>query len=75
MKRFRNKHGYILIGCNVFFSVENPSMWGGDINGVLQYDKDLKEFYIQTKNSGKITIDKGYDAYNNTIIPKTLIIK
>ena len=67
MKALENSNGKIPVGTRVHFRMENANMWGGDTTGILQHDGT--EFYIQTRLSGKITINKGYDAYLNTIIP------
>jgi hypothetical protein len=59
-----NKYSEIKVGSKVIFSVENPSQWIGSNEGILRHDGS--EFYIETKN-GIVTINKGYDAYLNTI--------
>jgi len=61
-----NAYGAIAIGTNVYFSVENPNMWVGPTKGVL--DHDGIDFIIRTEK-GVVTINKGYDAYINTIRP------
>ena len=66
-KKFRNKYGEIPEGVEVAFQVENQNMWSGATRGILQFVNG--EFVIQTKRSGLVTIDKGYDAYVNTIYP------
>ena len=63
----RNKYGEIPVGTRVCFQVENANMWVGDTDGILNYDGI--DFVIDTKRSGRITINKGYDAYFNTIRP------
>lgn len=64
---FINQFGKIPVGSKVRFSVENVCIWSGDLVGILKYDKEANRCYIQTKNSGKLTIDQGYDVYGNTI--------
>ena len=66
-KKFRNKYGEIPEGVEVAFQVENQNMWSGATRGILQFVNG--EFVIKTKRSGLVTIDKGYDAYGNTIYP------
>jgi hypothetical protein len=63
----QNQFGSIPSGTKVWFDVENGDCWAGDRDGVLRHDGN--EFYIETERSGKITINKGYDAYLNTIRP------
>lgn len=62
---FTNGNGAIPVGSSVTFKVENQSQWIGDLSGVLQYQNG--EFFINTINSGKLSINKGYDVYRNTI--------
>jgi hypothetical protein len=61
----QNRYGDIEVGSNVKFLVENQDDWGGDNRGTLIFENE--EFKIQTKNSGILTIGKGYDVYWNTI--------
>lgn len=55
----------IIPGKKVKFMVENQDCWSGDRSGILIYENG--EFMIQTKNTGKVTIGKGYDAYPGTV--------
>lgn len=64
-KTFNNKHGSFAEGTIVTFRVENEDMWGGDTRGVLINIDG--EWLIDTEHSGRITIDRGYDAYWNSI--------
>lgn len=63
----KNKFGEIKAGTRVKFIVENLDQWMGDLVGTLIFEEG--EFKIQTKRSGKITINKGCDAYINTVEP------
>lgn len=65
MATFTNIYGNFEEGDRVRFSVENRSCWFGDTDGILRYDGN--DFYIETKRSGNVSIDKGYDAYSGTI--------
>ncbi len=62
-----NMHGDIHVGEKVRFEVENQSDWRGALRGTLAHDG--KEFVIDTDISGRLTIDKGYDVYFNTVQP------
>jgi len=64
--KMQNKHGLIEVGTKVVFDVENPSQWIGPNSGILAFDG--ADFYIDT-DVGAVTINKGYDAYLNTIRP------
>ena len=63
----RNRYGDIEIGAEVAFQVENQSQWVGSNSGVLTHDGN--DFVIDTVRSGRLTIDKGYDVYSNTVRP------
>ncbi|MCR4319734.1 MAG: hypothetical protein NUV74_05285 [Candidatus Brocadiaceae bacterium] len=65
-KVMRNRYGDIKTGTKVWFTVENASQWCGSTEGIL--DHDGNEFVIRTKK-GIVTINKGYDAYSETIKP------
>lgn len=62
----RNKYGSIRVGSRVSFGVENQSLWTGPTSGILEYNG--ADFVIKTEG-GIITINKGYDAYLNSIAP------
>lgn len=62
----RNKYSDIQVGAKIFSSVENQSQWYGGNEGVL--DHDGSDFVIRTPK-GIVAINKGYDAYINTIRP------
>lgn len=62
---FTNKNGTFADGDEVWFRVENPSLWSGDTDGKLRHVNG--EWVIETKRSGIVTINKGYDAYVNSI--------
>ncbi|MFA6553979.1 MAG: hypothetical protein WCS89_00530 [Candidatus Paceibacterota bacterium] len=54
-----------LIGKRVSFHVENEGDWTGDLTGTLILDHG--ELKIETRNSGVLTIGKGFDVYGSTI--------
>ena len=62
-----NRHGDIPVGAKVRFEVENQSCWMGANRGTLAHDGN--DFVIDTDLSGRLTIDKGYDVYFNTVQP------
>ena len=68
---FRNKHGYIKLGTPVSFQVENQNMWMGDLQGVLAFDDETKEYVIDTENSGRLKTSGYLSVYWNTIRPLT----
>ena len=63
-KVMRNRHGDIKTGTKVWFTVENASQWCGSVEGILEHNGS--EFVIRTKK-GIVTINKGYDAYSETV--------
>jgi len=68
-KPFKNRHGFIKLGTPVVFGVENQSMWGGDLRGILAYDKDTEEYVIDTERSGRLKTSGYLSVYWNTITP------
>lgn len=56
------------VGDIVRFKMENQDRWIGDNEGEIIVCEG--EFCIQCKNSGIITIGKGYDAYPGNIEKK-----
>lgn len=70
-KPFRNRHGFVKLGTLVRFEVENQSMWGGDLRGILAYDRETKEYVIDTERSGKLKTSGYLSVYWNTIMPLT----
>lgn len=70
MKRpYKNKYGKIAIGTPVSFEVENQSLWGGDLEGVLAFDESTNEYVIDTERSGRLRINHYLSVYGNTIKP------
>jgi hypothetical protein len=67
---FKNKHGEFPEGTPVYFSVENQFSggWMSDTHGILKKSQTSDDWVIETRQ-GIVTINKGYDAYHNTIIP------
>ncbi len=63
----KNQYGDIPVGAKVMFEVENQSCWAGELSGTLSHNGD--DFVIDTNRSGRLTINKGYDVYSNTIRP------
>ena len=63
---FTNQHGIFRDGDPVWFGVENEISggWRWDTHGTLCYRDG--EWIIQVRQ-GVVTIDKGYDAYSNSI--------
>lgn len=66
---FKNDNGEIYEGDRVVFSVENRSCWCEDLHGLLTFRNN--EWMILLDSGRLISIDKGYDAYFNTIRKKT----
>ena len=69
MKAFKNQYGVIKVGTPVRFEVENQSMWGGDLHGILAYNKATKEYVIDTEHSGRLKTSGYLSVYWNTIRP------
>lgn len=67
---FKNKHGEFREGTPVYFSVENQISggWVSDTHGVLKKSQTSNDWVIETRQ-GIVTINKGYDAYKNSIFP------
>ena len=68
-KRFHNNFGYIKVGSPVRFEVENQSMWGGDLEGILAFDEKTGEYVIDTPRSGRLKTSGYLSVYWNTIRP------
>lgn len=67
---FKNKHGEFPEGTPVYFNVENQFSggWFSDTRGILKRSETSDDWVIETRQ-GTVTINKGYDAYKNTIMP------
>lgn len=66
---FKNKYGFIAVGTEVHFQVENQNMWSGDLKGILGYDIGTKEYVVYTEHSGTLKTNEYLSIYWNTIRP------
>ena len=69
IKPFKNDYGIIKVGTLVSFEVENQNMWMGDLEGILAYDDEIKEYVIKTQRSGILKTSGYLSVYWNTIHP------
>lgn len=64
---FKNDHGEIPAGTEVYFDVENPNMWIGPTSGILIKSGD--GWSIDLGKSGIVHIGGYLEAYTNSVRP------